>query len=121
LKAAIALAVAAGLTTASVVAYIGIIDKASENAARQSLVAIGEQSTIRALLAGTSPVDELPGVVADAATRAGDPVPGLTLDGATARLVNDDGDCWQVVVDDTGHGPVTPCPTSVQSQTGPEQ
>jgi hypothetical protein len=107
MKHAIALAVGAGFTVAAVLSYSAFIRQAADTAGRQTLIALGDTVTMRALLEGGEPVDYLEDAAATATNRAGEPVAGLVVDGNEVRLVNDDG-CWRLVV----AGPFDPRPVS---------
>jgi len=107
MKHAIALAVSAGLAAAAVLTYGLVIGDAASAAAQQTLIALGDTATMRALLEGGEPADHLDAVVSEAATRSGDPVTGVSVDGATLRTSNDDG-CWELTV----AGPFDPRPVT---------
>jgi hypothetical protein len=95
---ALTLLVTAGLTIAAFAGYFALVDAAEDTAARETLSRLSYQARIYSYSAGSDPVAVLPEIVGQATTAAGEPVPGLTQQGATLRYQTDDG-CWQVTVD----------------------
>jgi hypothetical protein len=107
MKHAIAFAVSAGFAATAVFTYAAFVREAADTAARQTLIALGDTVTMRAVLEGGDPADYLADAAATASNRAGEPVTGIAVDGATARVATDDG-CWQVTV----AGPFDPRPVT---------
>lgn len=96
---AVTLLLAAGLTAAAFAGHAAVVQHAEETAARETLSRLVYQSRLYSYQKDTTPVAVLPELVAIATTADGQPVPGLSLDGATMRYHTDD-NCWKVTVTD---------------------